>query len=373
MTRFSDRSDVEREPNALAEALEKAEVTHDLTPTNPVAVGLGPDREPVAAALAAIDPTAYAPHPLGSPIAREALAERGLVTSAGHTMITASTSEAYAYLFRLLSDPGSEVLVPAPSYPLLEHLAHAADVQLTPYALRWDGDWHVSSAELFEAIGERTAAIVMVSPNNPTGQYLDDETEEAIGALGVPLVLDEVFRAYPLEGEVPRRITPEVLTFRLDGLSKRAALPGMKLGWTSVEGPTDEVHEALSRLEVIADAFLSPAYPAQLALGALLDVSEPTRARIRERCLKNLATLRSACEGTAFSVPSIEGGWSACVRAPATDTDEAHALTLLEHGVRVHPGYFYDFPDDEAWLVLSLLTPEDTFASGVELLVSALG
>lgn len=373
MTRFSDRSDVAREPNALTEALARHAVVHDLTPTNPASLGLSPPRDAVAAALGSVDATLYEPHPLGAPEARAALAERGLVGSADHAMLTASTSEAYAYLFRLLGDRGSEILVPAPSYPLLEHLAHAAEVQLVSYALRWDGEWHVSSAELFEAIGERTAAIVAVSPNNPTGHYLDAETEEALGALGVPLIVDEVFRAYPLEAEPPRRVAPEALTFRLDGLSKRAALPGMKLAWTSVEGPAAEVEEALSRLEVIADAFLSPSFPAQLALGALLDLSDDARARIHERCLTNLRALRDACEGTALSAPRVEGGWSACVRCPATETDEAHALALLERGVRVHPGYFYDFPDDESWLVLSLLTPPAMFSAGVETLASTVG
>ena len=365
---FSERSNVDRETNALTRARQDAEARGsllDLTASNPAAAELPYDVEALRAALSGVDPSRYVPHPRGAIEARRALAELGLAPSAETVLLTASTSEAYAYLFPLLADRGDEILVPAPSYPLLEHLAHATDVQLTSYELVYDGAWHPRPAELFDRIGERTRAIVAVSPNNPTGHFLDPDTAADLGALGMPLIIDEVFAAYPLDASPPPRAPAEGLTFRLDGLSKRAALPGLKLAWTSVEGPPAEVEEALARLELMSDSFLSPNVPAQLALPALLEASRTTTDAIRARTAANLAALRAEAEGSALTVPRVEAGWYAPVRVPATRTDEAWCLALLERGVATHPGYFYDFAHDEAWLVLSLLTPEPTFARGL--------
>ena len=371
MSPFSERSATGRaETNAWTRAKEARIASGarivDLTESNPTRAELPYDEAAVRAALAAA-PIEYAPDPRGARSVREALAAAGLAPDADRVFLTASTSEAYAQLFALLADPGDEILVPAPSYPLLAHLAHLAGVALAPYPLRYDGRWRFDPSGLFEAIGERTRAIVAVSPNNPTGSYLDADELAALAALELPLIVDEVFHAYPLERrEPPPRAfeRDDALVFSLDGASKRAAMPGLKLGWISLAGPVVCVAEAAERLELIADTYLSASTAAQHALAPLLALEEP-RASLRARCAENLATLRRALDGSAATVPLVEGGWYAPVRLPATRTDEEWALDLLDDGVLVHPGYFYDFPDDEAWLVLSLLTPSAAFDEGV--------
>jgi len=377
---LSERSDTAAEPNPLTRALEarraRGEPVVDLTASNPTTVGLPCDADRVLAALA--DPAAlrYEPHPLGLPAAREAvaaaLADEGAPVDASRVLFTSSTSEAYAHLFTLLCDPGDEVLVPEPSYPLLEHLAHRTGVHLARYPLTYDGRWGADPAALFDAIGDRTRALVAVSPNNPTGSYLARDELDGLSALGLPLIVDEVFYRYPLEAPDDRAraaVVDDALVFSLDGLSKRAALPQLKLAWATVSGPEDAVSEALARLEHLCDTFLSPNTPAQVALPALLEAGEVTRRAILRRTTANLARLRAACEGTALTVPRVEGGWYAPVRLPATETDEAWALSLLDDGVLVHPGYFFDFPVDEAWVVPSLLTEPEAFARGVDRLV----
>ncbi|MEZ4337331.1 MAG: pyridoxal phosphate-dependent aminotransferase [Sandaracinaceae bacterium] len=341
----------------------------DLTGSNPTRVGLPYDEAAILDALG--DPRAltYAPDPRGALVAREALVAAGLAPGVDRVLLTASTSEAYAHLFTLLCDPGDEVLVPMPSYPLLAHLAHLSSITLSPYPTRHDGRWRAEPTDLFDAVSERTRAIVVVSPNHPTGAYADRDDLEAFAALGLPLIVDEVFHAYPLEAPAdrPRAFAlegTESLVFSLDGASKRLALPQLKLGWISVGGPEAAAMAALERLELIADTYLSPS-TTQLALPALLSCSTAPDA-IRARTATNLAALRAACVDTAATVPKVEGGWFAPVRLPATRTDEAWALALVEEGVLVHPGYFYDFPDDEAWIAVSLLTPEPDFARGVD-------
>ncbi|HJL15579.1 MAG TPA: pyridoxal phosphate-dependent aminotransferase [Sandaracinaceae bacterium LLY-WYZ-13_1] len=381
---FSGRSDTAREVNALTAALDarraRGAPVIDLTVSNPTVAGLPYDAEGIGAALA--DPAAlsYEPHPLGLPAARRAiaaaLAEEGVHMDPARVLLTASTSEAYAHLFALLCDPGDEVLVPEPSYPLLEHLAHHAGVHLARYPLTYDGRWHADPAALFDAIGERTRALVAVSPNNPTGSYATRDELEALAALGLPLIVDEVFHPYALAAAPKDRARAatldgrlgEALVFALDGLSKRAALPQLKLAWTTVSGPDALVEEALARLEVMADTFLSPNTPAQVGLEALLAATEPTRAALTARLEDHLAKLRAACEGTALTVPRVEGGWYAPVRLPATETDERWALSLLDAGLWVQPGYFYDFPPDESWIVVSLMTPPAPFAEGLAIL-----
>ena len=370
---FSERSATGGAPinawtRALHERRERGLGIHDLTLANPTQAGLPYDEAALRAALA--DPRAlrYEPDPRGLRESRQALVDHGLAPSVGHVFLTASTSEAYAHLFDLLADPGDEILVPEPSYPLLAHLAHLAGVALVPYALEYDGRWRFDPNDLFDAIGERTRALVAVSPNNPTGNYLTGAELDALAALGLPLIVDEVFHAYPLDApeDRPRAFTrEESLVFSLDGASKRAGLPGLKLGWIAIAGPQDAVTEACARLEMITDTYLSPSSASQHALPAILSMEQPRRA-ILERTRANLSALRAACRGTAASVPKVEGGWYAPVRMPATRTDEAWAIDLLDDGVLVHPGYFYDLPDDEAWLVLSLLTPAEEFALGVD-------
>jgi aspartate/methionine/tyrosine aminotransferase len=369
---FSERSATGSAPinawtRALRERTDRGLGIRDLTLANPTEAGLPYDESALRAALA--DPRAqrYEPDPRGLRASRQALVDHDLAPSVDRVFLTASTSEAYSHLFDLLADPGDEIFVPQPSYPLLAHLAHLAGVALVPYSLAYDGRWRFDANDLFDAIGERTRAIVAVSPNNPTGNYLTGAELDALASLGLPLIVDEVFHAYPLDApeDRPRAFTrSESLVFSLDGASKRSALPGLKLAWIAVAGPAEATREACARLEMMLDVYLSPSSASQHALPAILSMEQPRRA-ILERTRVNLSALRAACEGTAASVPKVEGGWYAPVRMPATRSDEAWAIDLLDDGVRVHPGYFYDFRDDEAWLVLSLLTPAEEFALGV--------
>ncbi len=372
---FSERSATgQPEENAWTRAVRRRRasgaVLLDLVLSNPTQARLPYDGDAILRALASPSALLYEPDPRGWVGAREALVATKLVDSVERVFLTASTSEAYGHLFTLLTDPGDEVLVPAPSYPLLAHLAHLAGVSLVPYACRYDGRWGFDTAELWEAISDRTRAIVAVSPNNPTGNYLRADELDALTSLGLPLVVDEVFHPYPVEApdDRPRAASLaggplESLVFSLDGASKRLAMPQVKLGWISVSGPEQAVAEACERLELIMDTYLSPS-TTQHALPALLRLDGAASA-IRERTVGNLRALRAACADTTASVPRVEGGWYAPVRLAATRTDEAWAVALVEAGVLVHPGYFYDFPDEEAWLVVSLLTPPDVFARGV--------
>lgn len=372
---FSERSAIARESNALSTKLAARRAAGlpilDLTIGNPTTLGIAYDE--IALPIAPYDP-----EPLGLESARRAiaraLAREDVIVDPDRIVLAASTSELYAYLFTLLCDPGDEVLVPQPSYPLLAHLASFAGVALAPYPLVYDGRWHADPTELWDAIGERTRAIVTVSPNNPTGSFLGADEAAIIASAGVPIIADEVFATYPLEAPTDRVRAATIegaLVFALDGLSKRAALPQLKLAWATVTGPDALVSEALARIELVADSFLSAATPQQLALPRILETTTAHDA-IHARIEANLATLRALTNGTALSVPRVEGGWYAPIRLPATQSDEAWALALLDRGVHVHPGYFYDFVDG-VWIVVSLLTSEADLRSGIDILLDALG
>ncbi|MGF1468030.1 MAG: pyridoxal phosphate-dependent aminotransferase [Sandaracinaceae bacterium] len=371
------------ELNALTRALRArrraGQPLLDLTLTNPTRAELPYDPDALASALARGARGGYDPQPRGLRSAREAVAARhaalGDRVDPDRVVLTASTSEAYGYLLTLLADPGDAVLAPEPTYPLLPHLAALASVRLRPYAMRYDGRWLPDAPEVFEAIDERTRAIIGVSPANPTGAILGPEEREGLAAFGLPLVLDEVFAAFPLEaasGVVSGGPPAGVLSFRLGGLSKLAGLPQHKLAWILVDGPEPQVAAALERLDLIADTYLSVATPVQRALPELLAATEAVRGAIRARCRRHLDELRSLLTGTTATVPRVEGGWVAPLRVPATRSDEEWALACLEAGVLVHPGYFYDFPPDEAWLVVSLLTPPPAFQAGVERIAEVL-
>ncbi len=375
---FSSRSSVDLAPNPLAVALEAARAASreilDLTESNPTRAGLPYAREAILAALARPASLVYEPAAFGIPSAREAVARElsahGPATDASRVLLTASTSEAYAFLFKLLCDPGDEVLVPVPSYPLFEHLARLESVRAVPYRLAYDGAWHVDLASVRDAVTARTRAIVTVSPNNPTGSYLKRAELAALAALGLPIVSDEVFARYPLRDDATRaRSVLEAdgapLVFALGGLSKLAALPQMKLAWMAVGGETARVAEATGRLEVIADAFLSLATPVQHAAAALLESRHAAEGAIRQRTRDNLAFVRSVVPGSPVSVLDVEGGWYATLRVPRTRSELEWAVALVEEdGVHVHPGHFFDF-EGEAYLVVSLLTPEATFREAI--------
>jgi alanine-synthesizing transaminase len=358
---FSKRAEWSAPVNELTIERRKRGALLDLTETNPTRASLAYPHEELADALARGAHASYDPDPRGLLSAREALAEH-LHCTADELLLTASTSEAYSFLFKLLTDPGDVVLTPTPSYPLLEHLASMELVTLRHFPLEFHRRWELHDVP----VDARTRAIVVVNPNNPTGSYVTTQEQDALAKHGVPLISDEVFLDYALEGSGQSLVREDVLTFTLGGLSKSAGLPHFKLGWIRVSGPGKR--EALDALELIADNFLSVATPVQVALPELLRIAPRIRNSISARTRTNLTTLRNAFASTpATHVLPVEGGWSAILRVPRLMSDEELALSLLDKGVVVQPGYFFDF-DSEGFLVVSLLTEEATFAEGVRIL-----
>jgi aspartate/methionine/tyrosine aminotransferase len=375
---LSRRTSLDRAPNPLALAIERARATGepllDLTVSNPTTAKIAYDETAILAALADPGALVYAPDAFGLASARAAvcgvLSERGISVGAERVLLTASTSDAYGYAFKLLCDPGDEVLVPEPSYPLFEHLARFDGVRPVPYRLAYDGAWHVDVSSLERARSERTRAIVVVSPNNPTGSYLKRSELASLARLGLPIVSDEVFAEYPLDA--PRDCarsaleTDQVLVLALGGISKLLGLPQLKLGWAVVGGPSEQVGEALARLEICADAYLSVGAAVQHALPRLLAAGRATRDAIRLRTSKNLETLRAALAGSAATLLPVEGGWTAVMRLPRTRSEEDWVLGLLSaERTLVQPGWFYDF-EDEPFIVVSLLGVEAVLAEGAE-------
>ncbi|HJU43831.1 MAG TPA: pyridoxal phosphate-dependent aminotransferase [Vicinamibacterales bacterium] len=344
----------------------------DLTESNPTRVGLSyPDDllTPLADARA----LEYEPQPLGLWAARAAVAadfrRRGIVLSADRVALTASTSEAYALLFKVLCDAGDEVLIPHPSYPLFEHLTRLESITAVPYALEYHGSWRVDIDSVRRAIGPRTRAILIVSPNNPTGSILhrDDlaALAEIAAAAKTPLIGDEVFADYrldPAPAATHILADGDVLAFSLGGLSKSAALPQLKLGWIGFGGPPDRVDEVLAAYEVVADTYLSVATPVQAAAADLIERGAALRSQILARLKRNLEALRKAAAAfPAVDILPVEGGWSAVIQVPSVVSEEALVLALLEHeDILVHPGYFFDFPR-EAFMVVSLLVEPALF------------
>jgi hypothetical protein len=268
-------------------------------------------------------------------------------------------------------------LTPVPSYPLFDHLTRLDGVESRRYALEYHGAWCIGPGELDRAWDPGTRAVLAVSPNNPTGSILRDtdavELVSACASRGAALIVDEVFWDYPLIDSLAEASpfdSPACLTFRLGGLSKSAGLPQVKLGWIAVEGPAPLVDDALDRLELICDTYLSVSTPAQVAAPRLIEQGRGVRDRILERVRGNYRTLLSRAAGVSdVSVLNADGGWSAVIRVPATTSEEQFALDLLErHAVVVHPGYFFDFAH-EAFLVVSLLPEPPTFERGIDLVL----
>jgi alanine-synthesizing transaminase len=356
---------------------ERAQII-DLTETNPTRAGLAYPQA-LLAPLADPGSLAYAPTPRGLATAREAIAldyvRHGLEVDPDRIFLTASTSEAYSLLFKLLCDPGDEVLVPRPSYPLFEHLTMLDGVRAVPYALEYHGVWSLDVDSLRQAITPRTRAVLIVSPNNPTGSMLEARELDAIVGLcashDLALIGDEVFADYLFEEADPARASvlaqAEVLTFALGGLSKSAGLPQLKLGWMVMHGPAAACSEAGERLDLICDTYLSVATPVQRAAGALLAQGAIVRAEIQARLEANRRALdRALAHAPGCTRLHLEAGWSAVVRVPAIHGEDALVLDLLtQDRVLVTPGYFYDFPR-EAYLVVSLLPEPERFAAGVD-------
>jgi alanine-synthesizing transaminase len=348
----------------------------DLTISNPTRAGLRYDEAAILDALRNPQSLDYDPQPKGLLSAREAVAsyykERGETISPDSLLLTTSTSEGYSYLFRLLCNPGDEVLVPKPSYPLFEFLADLQDVKLIPYPLIYDHGWLVDIASLRKSASERPRAVVVVHPNNPTGSYASAQERKELNRFcrehEAALIVDEVFLDYPLEGKHDSFVTnADALTFTLSGISKISGLPQMKMAWIAASGPQHEKDSALERLEVIADTYLSMNAPVQLAAPALLDARKTIQSQLQGRVRANLAELdrRLASQKNCARL-KVEGGWYAVLRVPVTRSDEELAIALLrECSVLVHPGHFYDFAND-GYLVLSLITAEEEFRRGVE-------
>jgi aspartate/methionine/tyrosine aminotransferase len=382
---FSSRLPPELAPNALARAVERRRrsgaVLLDLTETNPTAVGL-PYPADVLDALATRRAAVYRPDPMGDAEARDAVAatlrDRGAEIDAGQVVLVSSTSEAYAVLFKLLCDPGQSVLVPQPSYPLFGLLTGLDAVAAVPYRLRLADDWAIDRAGVARAVTPQSRAILVVSPNNPTGSMLRMGDRDWLVDLGrerdIALIADEVFGEYPLTPRseaVSLAGERRVLTFTLGGLSKSAGLPQVKLAWIAVSGPDAHVREALARLEIIVDTYLSVSTPVQMAAPRFIAAGREIRDAIRARIRQNLDRLREQTRGTpALTLYEPEGGWSAVLRMPATRSEEEVVLGLLDDaGVLVHPGYFFDF-DEEAFLVVSLLPRPDVFDEAVSRVVA---
>jgi len=372
---FSRRIPWELEPNEYSVLLGRKRASGarllDLTESNPTrAAFVYPDN--IAEALADARNLVYAPSPLGSPAAREAVA-REMGVALERVMLTASTSESYSYLFKLLCDPGDCVLTPQPSYPLFEFLATLESVHLVPYWLRYGRRWEIDFDSMEHAITDRTRALLLVNPNNPTGSFVTRAEVSRLAAIcrkhQLALVSDEVFACYPFGMPRPvdwSEVEADSLVFRLDGLSKRTGLPQMKAGWIVLGGPDTPRRRALERLELIADTFLSVSTPVQNALPRLLELGAGVRRQIQQRTARNLSVL----EEKARPLP-VEGGWSAILPLP-TGTDELQfALQLLEQdNVQIQPGFFYDF-EVEGYTVLSLLAEEDVFREGMDRVVRA--
>jgi aspartate/methionine/tyrosine aminotransferase len=365
------RLDFTQKENALARALARRDAPYvDLTLSNPTRAGL-----PAIEVQLPPSPV-YDPQPRGLPAAREAVAAyHGISPDA--VVLTASTSEAYSWLFKLLCDAGDEVLVPEPSYPLFAYLTALENVRAVPYALRWDGEWHLDISAL--RFSPRTRAVLVVSPGNPTGAYLKEEERAPLASAcsdsRCALVSDEVFADYPAFDDDRRARSAvrygDVLSFTLSGLSKVAGLPQLKLGWIAAAGPGSD--EAVRRLELIADTYLSVSTPVQLAAPRLLASRGVFQRGVQERLAINRRALAAARGRDApWDVLRSEGGWSEVLSVPRTRSEEEWALALLEAGVLVHPGYFFDFATDD-FLVLSLLPETDRFTGGVRRLAGYLG
>ncbi len=383
---FASRTNWRLETNRLTRALEEHRRSGrellDLTASNPTECGFDyPERE-ILAALADPRGLSYRPESKGLLEAREAVAEyyAGRAGFSGSSsridpdriLLASGTSEAYSHIFRLLCEPGDEILVPAPSYPLFEFLADLADIHLVSYPLLYDHGWQIDFTSLRGGLTPRSRAVLVVHPNNPTGSFVKPretaELAEICAAREMAIVADEVFLDYS-GGPKPAQtfaLHDAALTFTLSGLSKISLLPQMKLAWTVVSGPESVAQTAVERLEIIADTYLSPSTPVQLALPKFLSLRDSLQSQLQKRISANLSVLDSVLrESKSLARLDREGGWYAILRVPVTGTDDDLAVALLERfSVLIHPGHFFNF-SREGFLVVSLITPEKQFQEGL--------
>ena len=385
MGRFSTRTSWNTAESSYAAAVREARASgrrvYDLTVSNPTRCGFNYDAEELLEPLRNPCALVYDPNPRGMVGARESVARyytgHGARVAVDDLILTTSTSESYSFLFRLLCDAGDEVLVAQPSYPLFDFLADLDDVRLRPYPLFYDHGWWTDFSELERTITPRTRAILVVHPNNPTGHWTGAGERERLETLcarhGLALIVDEVFLDYPL-----RELTPPpqsfacgahpVLTFVLSGLSKIAGLPQMKAAWIAALGPERERAEALARLEIVADTFLSMNAPVQLAMPSWLAGRAAIQAQILERARGNLATLRRVAGESPgrLQVLEVDAGWSAVLGLPGCvgEVDCAERLAR-ERGVLVHPGAFYGMAE-AGRVVVSLIALSEEFAVSIQ-------
>jgi alanine-synthesizing transaminase len=382
---FADRTNWNLEPNRLSEALaahrSAGKLLIDLTASNPTECGFTCDREKILSALANPRSLSYEPEPKGLLAAREAVvgyyADRGARVAASDMLLTTSTSEAYSFVLRILCNPGDEVLIPTPSYPLFDLLADIQDVRLVRYPLIYDHGWQIDLFALEALLTTRTQAVVVVHPNNPTGHFTKHDERLRLNQIcadrQIAVIADEVFLDFSLSAKRQSSwaANSDALTFTMSGLSKICGLPQMKVAWLAASGPKDLKTQALDRLEVIADTYLSMNAPVQHAIPQFLEQRHEFQRQLMSRVTGNLAELdRQLATQKPCSRLEIKGGWYAVLRVPATRTDEEIALDLIEKkDVYVHPGHFYDFPVD-GYLIASLIAPENDFAEGIKRLVS---
>jgi alanine-synthesizing transaminase len=382
---FAKRTNWNLEPNRLSAALAAhrgvGKPLIDLTVSNPTQCGFLYDEEAILDSLRNPEALKYEPNPRGLDVARSAVsqyyAERGAAVSNDDIFLTTSTSEAYSYVFRTLCSPEDELLIPEPSYPLFEFLADIQDVRLARYPLVYDYGWQIDFHSLEQAITPRTRGVIVVHPNNPTGHFCKPDEirklNEICAAHEIAIVADEVFLDFVLQGKRHATFAANygAATFTMSGLSKICGLPQMKAAWVVVSGPEPYKSQALARLEVIADTYLSMSAPIQLAIPAFLGHRRAFHKQLLARVSANLFELdRQLAAQKSCGRLEIEGGWNAVIRVPAIRSDEELALELLAtNGVYIQPGHFYDF-HSEGYLVVSLICPEMAFAQGMRLLLS---
>ncbi|MGD0963758.1 MAG: pyridoxal phosphate-dependent aminotransferase [Candidatus Acidiferrales bacterium] len=381
---FADRTKWNLASNRLSAALAahraRGQAAIDLTGSNPTDAGFVYDGEAILEALGHPDALKYEPDPRGLQVARRAVAQyyshRVPEIPIDNILLTTSTSEAYSFIFRTLCNPGDEILVPAPSYPLFDFLADIQDVRLLPYPLFYDHGWHIDFHVLKQTVTARSRGVIVVHPNNPTGHFTKARELRELNVIcatrDMALIADEVFLDFGL-GE-SRSATfaanRDVLTFTLSGLSKSCGLPQMKMAWIVASGPEPLKAEAMARLDVIADTYLSMNAPVQLATPAFLQQRQSFQGQLMARVRVNLAELdRQLAAQPSCSRLVMEGGWYAVLRIPATRSDEDFAIELLAaQSVYIHPGHFYNFPA-EGHLVASLITRPQEFAEGIRRLL----
>lgn len=384
---FARRTDWKLQENSYTHALrlrrQSGKPILDLTASNPTVCGFHYDEAAILAALQSPAALEYDPDPKGIAAARTAVVayysamNPAVRVDPENLILTTGTSEAYSFLFRLLCEPGDEIVVAEPSYPLFEFLASIQDVNLRPFRLIYDHGWQIDFHALEQAVTPRTRAILLVHPNNPTGHFIRSaeagQLQSICAGRRLALIVDEVFLDY----RIPRTASSAAahgtfassngaLTFVLSGLSKIAALPQMKIGWIAASGPDAFVRDALARLEIISDTYLSLSAPLQHALPSLLAQRANLQQQLSGRVEMNLSHLDHALAGQKLvSRLAFEGGWYAVLRVPAVQSDEELAIRLLEqYGVLVQPGHFYEFPED-GYLIVSLLTPTEDFEKGI--------